>query len=340
MGAVNFMKHNTIKQFSFKLLIISLFFTSNINFLQADLFNYNINIMYESKDTKLSKDLAVKYGRLLALKSVVKKIILYQDASKIDKLLNIDNATKFDEGFSLKNENITNKFYFAYATYNFSEKQILSFLDENNIPYVKNRLSKYILIIKSNNLENDNLWQQYWANVLSKDYLSTFIVYIFNKDIQQDIINPSKLLKQHNAKDIYELELIKNDILYELNIKNLKTNKIMNFKNINSIPLAISTSQMMIENNEKEQIIKVNNVVNNSDLIIYTTNFNDWVFIQTKLNKIENLKFMLKEVGNDYIKININFKGNKDSLAHILNDYCVGFNTSQDILFVMPDCHS
>ena len=113
----------------------------------------------------------------------------------------------------------------------------------------------------------------------------------------------------------------------------------MNFKNVNSIPLAISTSQMIIENNEKEQIVKVNNVVNNADLIIYTTNFNDWVFIQTKLNKIENLKFILKEVGNDYIKININFKGNKDSLEHILKDYCVGFNNNQDILFVMPDCN-
>ncbi len=339
MGAENFMKHNLIKTLSLKILIICCFYILSINLSYADLFNYSINIMYESKDAKLAKDLALKYGRLLALKSVVKKIILYEDSKKVDTLLNIDNATKFDEGFSLKNENITSKFYVAYATYNFSEKKILNFLDDNNIPYVKNKLSKYVLIIKSTNLEANNLWEKYWDNLFPKDYLSTFIPYIINKSIQSNNINPTELLNQHNAKDIYELELIKNDILYQLNVKNLNTNKIITFKNINSIPLAVSNAQMFIENKEKKIFIKANSTINDIELIIDTTNFNDWVFIQNKLNKIENLKFILTEVGNDYVKIIINFKGNTDSLAHILTDYCIGFNINQDILFAIPNCN-
>ena len=323
-------------------IIIFYFLLMNFSLANEDVYKTNfININVQNELIADAKDKKIEEIKILSFETIIKKILIEKDYKKIKKNLIINNEINFFvKNIIIENEFISKNKYYADIKINFDKNEIINFLRNKKINYTDVE-SENILIIatEKNNLSQEGLSENnsfYKKFTIKKHELMNFIypdlslndrfIAPYKKIINQDIKSLKKLSKKYQVENllIIKRDLTKNSEFINIDIYNIFTNKIEN----------IAIIEMSINSNYQNDILdnitewwKINNLINNSEInsyscLINSSNMNDIMMINLKINSISQIKSNILE-RIDYGKNlnNLIFYGNLNNLSKkLLND--------------------
>lgn len=313
--------------------------------LKAAIFDYEIPIAARAQDTQVAKEQAISKGRFLALKYVIKKIVTLKFSQKVDNLITENNAYLFDKSFRIYNENLASRSYAATAMFYFNQKEIYDFLDANKIPYVKNAEQRYLIIsnyYEDGQLLNDHPWNDYWINLEEDTFLSNFIFY---KPQDEQLLLKKEILNQlKNNLEIDNVFLVsvnfRPDNTYEIKIKNYNLDEEKTLPIAADVLEARSITAQYIEDKLKTNIIASYLAKEHKDLFtVSTVDFNEWVQIQAQLKTLKEITGVeVKEIGFNYVKVQISYSRPLEVLVSILAKNCIFLETTSNDLIKINDC--
>ncbi len=323
-------------------IIIFYFLLMNFSLANENVYKTNfININVQNELIADAKDKKIEEIKILSFETIIKKILIEKDYKKIKRdIIKNNEINFFVKNIIIENEFISKNKYYADIKINFDKYEIINFLRNKKINYTDVE-SENILIIatEKNNLSQEGLTKDnsfYKKFTIKKYELMNFIypdlslndrfIAPYKKIINQDIKSLKKLSKKYQVENllIINRDLTKNSELINIDIYNIFTNKIEN----------IAIIEMSINSNYQNDILdnitewwKINNLINNSEInsylcLINSSNMNDIMKINLKINSVSQIKSNILE-RIDYGKNlnNLIFYGSLNNLSKkLLND--------------------
>lgn len=340
------------------------------NWAYADLFSYDMNLSKVANDTEQAKNDAILEGRLIALQSVMQKITSTKYNSAIMSKLTVEDAFGFEKSFKIKQEKFFAGRYVGEVNFTFDRDRVLSFLDDNKIPYTEKQGTKYLIVLSNpagKELPNVDVWNFYWNNYNATNFTTNIIVYdnsgklsinkkddlaklktklevkdIFFVTIKATaVVQPiednteSKSNKQNNLEQNFQPP----KYLYTINMKSAFTDYKLT-KEVDDIAKAFMLTVQGVDDNNKNMIFaRYNHQSDDLFLNIDTSDYEKRVAIEKRITNIIGVSdVFVKEIGYGYVKLHISYKDTVATLRAELAKQCIDFNLDTFYLDLYKEC--
>jgi hypothetical protein len=291
----------------------------------------------ESYDLNFNKQNIIDSAFQMAFKELIAKITIYDDKKNLEST-NLKQIKSLVDSFAIIDEKFIENKYFAKFDVDFNKKQVLNFLERENIfpsvPKEKNLFLIPILIDiekKQISLFSENPFYLNWNKKNEKYYLLTYV--LPNEDLEDiDIIKKNiNNIEDYNFSEIITKYDIK-DYIIIIFFKNKSDLKILSKVNLNNKLIVSNKKFLEVNFNEKKsleniiKVLKINyenqwkkiNQINTSIKLPLTLSLNskNYELINKFEKKLSNLDF----VSNYYI----------DNFSSEITIYKIIYNSTPD----------
>lgn len=351
-------------------LIVILVGVMTASWVYADLFSYDMNLSKVANDTEQAKNDAILEGRLIALQSVMQKLTSTKYNSIIMNKLTEEDAFGFEKSFKIKQEQFFAGRYVAEVNFTFDRDRVLSFLDDNQIPYTENQGTKYLLVLSNpagKELPNVDLWNFYWNNYTASNFTTNIVIYnnngklhINNKDALaklktklevQDIffvtikatsvIQPKEVDSEskNNNQNNLDQEFQAPKYLYTINMKSAFNDYKLN-QEVDDVAKAFMLTVQGVDDNNKNMVFaRYSRKSDDLFLNIDTSDYEKRVEIEKRITNIIGVSnVFVKEIGYGYVKLHISYKDTVATLRTELAKQCIDFNLDTFYLDLYNEC--
>ena len=304
--------------FSFVLFII--FFSTT--YLHANIFKVSNIKVSSSFELDFNKNRVIDSGFRIAFSNLISMITTTGDQDKLKKIP-LKKLKGMINSFTISDEKFINYEYFAKLEVTFNKKDILTFLEKNNIfpsiPTKKTILLIPILVdmeVDKIYLFTDNIFYQKWNALTSDFHLLNYLL------PSEDIEDLSNIQKNLNTIEDYDfINLIKkydlSDYIISIIFKNKNEIKVLskiNLKDTFKVDNQIFTKIDL--NDEKDLQIVLNKL---------KTVYENYWKKNNQINTSIKLPLTVSVNSNEYSKIK-NFESTLNSLDLVSDFYILKFN--------------
>jgi len=321
----------------FFLLFVLIFFKFSTTSVYANIYKIVDLEISESYDLNFNKQNIIDSAFQMAFKELIAKITIYDDKKNLEST-NLKQIKSLVDSFAIIDEKFIENKYFAKFDVDFNKKQVLNFLERENIfpsvPKEKNLFLIPILIDiekKQISLFSENPFYLNWNKKNEKYYLLTYV--LPNEDLEDiDIIKKNiNNIEDYNFSEIITKYDIK-DYIIIIFFKNKSDLKILSKVNLNNKLIVSNKKFLEVNFNEKKsleniiKVLKINyenqwkkiNQINTSIKLPLTLSLNskNYELINKFEKKLSNLDF----VSNYYI----------DNFSSEITIYKIIYNSTPD----------
>ena len=339
-----------MKLFTLLLLILVIFLRTGNLLSDNNLFNVN-NILLEKKANTSGKQLANKAIKE-AFSSLIKKVLLKEDISKISKL----NFSEIRElvtyyNISKKTDEKNNKVNFSVT---FDKDKIHDLFYKKGISYSDiSDKEFYILPILSNDKEefifSNNYFYENW-NKNSKDELIEFILPLENIEIIQNInksrnnlldIDLISLFKEYLNKNIAVIIIEESNsneqkVYLKTRIQDKIISKSLNFKKNNLEKTDLNNKIIKETKDEIVNLVKSRNLIDVRTPSFLNVKFNldkknNLVLLNSKIKKIDLIEnIFVLEFNKDSVRLKIKYLGKLEKILNQLKNENINLRLIND----------